>query len=94
VNVIVDHVKDGDYKHYRSWMYDRTFSGKRGLKPHFVEGVNKFISWAWGQQVFKDVGGIKCLCLKCACRYIKTGPSEVKKHLDKIGFMSNYWVWI
>jgi len=27
-------------------MYDRTFPGRRGLKPHFVEGVHGFISWA------------------------------------------------
>jgi hypothetical protein len=82
------------YQHYRSWMYDRTFPGRRGLKPHFVQGVHGFISWAWGQQVCQNEGGIRCPCLKCACRYIKTDPNEVKKHLEKVGFMPDYWVWI
>jgi len=81
------------YQHYRRWMYDRTFPG-RGLKPHFVEGVHGFISWAWVQQVCKDEGGIRCPCIKCTCRYIKSDPKEVKKHLDRVGFMPDYWVWI
>ena len=63
-------------------MYDRTFPRRRGLKPYFVGGVHGFISWAWGQHVCKDEGGIRCPCLKCACRYIKTDPNEVKKHLE------------
>ena len=82
------------YQHYRSWMYDRTFPGRRGLKPHFVEGVHEFISWAWGQQVYQNEGGIRCPCLKCACSYINSDPNEVKKHLEKVGFMLDYWVWI
>lgn len=34
------------FHYYRSWMYDRTYPGRRGLKPNFEEGVKGFITWA------------------------------------------------
>lgn len=81
------------YEYYRRWMYDRTFPRRTGLKPQFVEGVDGFISWAWEQEICRDEGGIRCPCLKCRCRHIITDPGDVKKHLKKVGFMPNYWVW-
>jgi len=48
-------------------MYGRTFLGRTGLKPQFVEGVDGFISWAWTQEICRVEGGIRCPYLKCRC---------------------------
>lgn len=74
-------------------MYDRTFPGRTRLKPQFVAGVDGFISWAWEQEICRYEGGVRCPCLKCRCRHIITDPGDVKKHLKRVGFMPNYWVW-
>lgn len=75
-------------------MYDRTFPGRTGLKPHFVQGVEGFISWAWAQEICTTEGGIRCPCLKCKCRYIIADPGHVNQHLKRVGFMPDYWIWI
>ena len=81
------------YQFYRSWMYDRTFPGRRGLKPHFKEGVDAFLAYAFAQDCCRSEGGIRCPCLKCGCKNIISDPSEVKRHLERVGFRPNYWVW-
>ena len=81
------------YQFYRSWMYDRYFSGIRGLKLHFKEGVVGFLSYAFGQEYCQSERRVRCPCLKCGCRNIISDPSEVKRHLEKVGFRPNYWVW-
>lgn len=40
----------------RGWMYDRTYSGRRGLKKSFVEGVEEFVSKARQQDNYTDDG--------------------------------------
>ncbi|KAK2445148.1 hypothetical protein QL285_016112 [Trifolium repens] len=80
------------YRYYRSWMYDRTYPGRTGLKPNFEEGVKGFIAFAVAQETYKVEEGIRCPCTKCTCRFIKT-PVEVSNHLKKVGFMKDYWVW-
>ncbi|XP_058739830.1 uncharacterized protein LOC131612031 [Vicia villosa] len=81
------------YQFYRSWMYDRMFPGRRGLKPLFMEGVAAFLSYAFAQECCRREGGVRCPCLKCGCRNIISDPSEVKRHLERVGFRPNYWVW-
>lgn len=41
----------------RGWMYDRTYSGRRGLKKSFVERVEEFVSKACLQDNYIDDGG-------------------------------------
>ena len=53
------------YQYYRSWMYDRTYLGRSGLKPNFIVGVDRFIKWAFAQECCRSEGGVRCLCLKC-----------------------------
>ncbi|CAK8577297.1 unnamed protein product [Lathyrus sativus] len=81
------------YQFYRSWMYDRTYPGRRRLKPHFKEGVVAFLTYAFAQDCCRSEGGVRCPCLKCGCRNIISDPNEVKRHLEKDGFRPNYWVW-
>ncbi|CAK8534900.1 unnamed protein product [Lathyrus sativus] len=81
------------FRYYRSWMYDRTLPGRRGLTPNFEEGVKGFITWAFAQECCRREGGVRCLCLKCECRPIISDPEEVERHLKRKGFIKNYWVW-
>ncbi|CAK8543573.1 unnamed protein product [Lathyrus sativus] len=81
------------FRYYRSWMYDRTLPGRRGLTPNFEEGVNGFITWAFAQECCRREGGVRCPCLKCECRSIISDPEEVERHLKRKGFIKNYWVW-
>ena len=81
------------FHYYRSWMYDRTYPGRRGLKPNFEEGVKGFITWAFAQECCLSEGGVRCPCLKCECRPIISDPEEVERHLKRRGFIKNYWVW-
>ncbi|KAI5425096.1 hypothetical protein KIW84_031046 [Lathyrus oleraceus] len=74
-------------------MYDRTYPGRRGLKPNFEEGVKGFITWAFAQECCLSEGGVRCPCLKCECRPIISDPEEVERHLKRRGFIKNYWVW-
>ncbi|XP_058752188.1 uncharacterized protein LOC131625341 [Vicia villosa] len=69
------------------------FPGRRGLKPLFMEGVAAFLSFAFAQECCRREGGVRCPCLKCGCRNIISDPSEVNRHLERVGFRPNYWVW-
>ena len=82
------------YRYYRSWMYDRTYPGRSGLKPNFIVGVDGFIKWAFAQECCRSEGGVRCPCLKCECRPIISDPEEVTRHLHRRGFIENYWVWM
>jgi len=84
--------KMDQYYYYRSWMYDRTFSGRTKLKPQFEEGIHGFVAFAMSQNIYEREGGIRCPCLTCTCRLIQSGE-DVIKHLKKVGFMDSYWVW-
>ena len=33
------------------------------------------------------------MCLMYGCRYKISDPKEVKRHLEKVGFKKNNWVW-
>ncbi|CAK8534293.1 unnamed protein product [Lathyrus sativus] len=81
------------YRYYRSWMYDRLYPGRRGLKLNFEERVKGFITWAFSQECCQSGGGVRCPCLKCGCRHIISDPEEVERHLKKMSFIENYWVW-
>jgi len=77
----------------RTWMYDRCYTGRGGLKESFVNGVEEFSIKACQQQTYLNENKLRCPCNKCHCT--KIFPIEmVKVHLFKNGFMPNYYVWI
>ena len=76
----------------RAWMYDRCYSGRRGLKESFVLGVEEFVRVVRQSRYFELEGGIRCPCIKCDCTRILT-DEIVKVHLYKKGFIPNYWIW-
>ncbi|CAK8535986.1 unnamed protein product [Lathyrus sativus] len=78
------------YRYYRSWMYDKLYPERRGLKPNFEEGVKGFITWTFSQECCRSEGGVRCPCLKCGCRPIISDPEEVERHLKRKGFIENY----
>ena len=81
------------YIFHRSWMYDRKYPGRRKLKAAFVDGVRDFVAYAMSQDAFQLEGGIRCPCVKCTCRLLRS-PKDVVNHLKDLGFMENYYVWI
>jgi len=46
-------------------MYNRCYSGRRGLKESFVIRVEEFIQKARQYKYYELDGGIRCPCLKC-----------------------------
>ncbi|CAK8544258.1 unnamed protein product [Lathyrus sativus] len=80
------------YRYYRSWMYDRLYSGRGELKPNFEEGDKSFITWAFSQECCRSEGEVRCPYLKCECTPIISDRGEVEGHLKKKGFIENYWV--
>ncbi|BAU03730.1 hypothetical protein VIGAN_UM165500, partial [Vigna angularis var. angularis] len=58
------------YPNHRGWMYDRCYSGRRGLKESFVIGVEEFVETARRYQYYALDGGIRCPCIKCECTSI------------------------
>jgi hypothetical protein len=81
--------KMDQYIIHRSWMYERTLT-KKTLQPLFKEGVRGFVAFTMPH--YKSDGGIRCPCLKCTCRFYRS-PEEIIQHLEKVGFMEQYWVW-
>jgi len=82
----------GEVPSHRRWVYDRCYSGRRGLKESFVIGVEDFIQTARQYKYYALEGGIRCPCIKCECTCILK-DEEVKVHLYKKGFMPDYWIW-
>jgi len=76
----------------RAWMYDRCYSGRRGLKESFVIGVEEFVRTARQSRYFELEGGIRCPCITCDSTRILT-DEIVKVHLYQKGFILNYWIW-
>jgi hypothetical protein len=73
-------------------MYDRKYPGGRTIKARFKDGVEEFVTYAMSQDIVKSEGGIRCPCIKCMCGSIQS-PEDVISHLEKVGFMNNYYVW-
>ncbi|CAH9127397.1 unnamed protein product [Cuscuta epithymum] len=82
-----------DYRNERRWMYNRVNPGRKGLTDEFKAGVDNFVDFACVQPTFAENNVIKCPCTKCRNRRYKN-PGDVKLHLYKWGFESNYWCWI
>jgi len=82
----------GEVPSHHRWVYDRCYSGRRGLKESFVIGVEEFIQTARQYKYYALEGGIRCPCIKCECTRILK-DEEVKVHLYKKVFMSDYWIW-
>ncbi|CAH9124646.1 unnamed protein product [Cuscuta epithymum] len=82
-----------DYRNERRWMYKRVNPGRKGLRDEFKAGVDNFVDFACVQPTFVENNVIKCPCTKCRNRRYKN-PGDVKLHLYKWGFESNYWCWI
>ncbi|XP_004494055.1 uncharacterized protein [Cicer arietinum] len=75
-----------------SWVYDRLYVQRGGLKPAFAKGVEEFITKAISRNQFVKDSGIRCPCHNCMCSGILSA-SEVKLHLYRFGFQPNYWYW-
>ena len=73
-------------------MYDRVNSNRYGMKDEFISGVEEFVNKAMNRPQFLNEGGIRCPCVKYVYILLKT-PNEVKHHLYKYGFLSNYYTW-
>ncbi|CAK8572966.1 unnamed protein product [Lathyrus sativus] len=67
------------FRCYRSWMYDKTLPGRRGLTPNFEKGVKGFITLAFAQECCRREGRVRCPCLKCECRPIISDLEEVER---------------
>ncbi|XP_050876180.1 uncharacterized protein LOC127079866 [Lathyrus oleraceus] len=76
----------------RTWMYDRVYSNRHGLKEEYVRGVKDFVKRALKQPICKSEGGIRCPCINCKCLKIRT-PTNVRLHLYRDGFQPDYWIW-
>ncbi|RYQ96420.1 hypothetical protein Ahy_B08g092180 [Arachis hypogaea] len=73
--------------HNRSWMYDRTYDQRWGLKPSFIKGVNEFVDVCTRTHEFLR-GGL----VRCQCGTFKQ-LIDIKIDLYTHGFKPNYWVW-
>ncbi|XP_047165266.1 uncharacterized protein LOC124834592 [Vigna umbellata] len=80
------------FPNHHGWMYDRCYSGGRGLKETFVIEVEEFVETARRYHYYAVDGGIRCPCIKCECTRILK-DEVVKLHLYQKGFMPNYTVW-
>ncbi|XP_025670335.1 uncharacterized protein [Arachis hypogaea] len=76
----------------RSWMYDRTYDQRRGLKPSFIKGVNEFVDACTRIDEFLRGGLVRCPCSRCQCGTFKQ-LIDIKIDLYTHGFKPNYWVW-
>ncbi|GAU50134.1 hypothetical protein TSUD_408660 [Trifolium subterraneum] len=73
-------------------MYERKYLGGRTVKARFKDEVEEFVTYAMTQDIVKSEGGIRCPCIKCMCGSIKS-PKDVTTHLERFGFMNDYYVW-
>ncbi|KAK2433103.1 hypothetical protein QL285_018409 [Trifolium repens] len=76
----------------RSWMYDRTFLRRKGLKRRFTDGVEEFLNIVRVSPIVLLEGGIRCPCVKCKCMAFKS-EEEIRLHLYNTGFKDNYLIW-
>jgi len=81
----------GEVPSPHQWVYDRCYSGKRGLKENFVIGFEQFIQMVVQYKYYPFEEGIRCPCIKCECTHILK-DEDVKVHLYKNGFMPDYWI--
>jgi len=81
-----------DVSAHREWLYSRVLPDGVGLKNTFYEGVEIFILHACQLDQFKNEGTIRCPCLICDCLNNEI-PDEVRDHLYKKGFRTNYFYW-
>ncbi|KAF3612587.1 hypothetical protein FXO38_28904 [Capsicum annuum] len=81
-----------------TWMYNRTYRNRVGLREEYKDGVAEFISKAMTRNAFLTGGTIRCPCWKCKCCKLLSPDvvtlQLVTLHLYKNGFMLNCTVWI
>ena len=66
---------------------------KRGqVKELFKLCDEIFISTVKFRSVVINEGGIRCLCVVCDCRRIRS-EDKIMLHLYSRGFRPNYWIW-
>ncbi|XP_070010307.1 uncharacterized protein [Nicotiana sylvestris] len=76
---------------HHTWMYNRNYPIRRGLREDFVEGVDDFIRHAMSLTPYQSEGVIKYPCVRCDCMKFEK-PEVVKLHLYRKGFIKNYFV--
>ncbi|KAM3283040.1 hypothetical protein P3S67_026685 [Capsicum chacoense] len=76
----------------RTWMYNRLYPKRAGLREEYKHGVAGFIAKVMTLNDFLIEGTIRCPCW--ICRWCKLlSPDAVTLHLYRKGFMLNYTVW-
>ncbi|PHU20017.1 hypothetical protein BC332_11168 [Capsicum chinense] len=76
----------------RTWMYNRTYPNREGLRVEYKAGVAGFIAKAMTLDDFLTEGTIRYPCWNCKCCKLLS-PDDVTLHLYKKGFMVNYTMW-
>ena len=59
----------------------------------FIEGVHRFIEFAFMQPDYFSNGSITCPHLKCKNNSGFLEPYDIRSHLYNHGFMPNYYQW-
>ncbi|PHT45365.1 hypothetical protein CQW23_14523 [Capsicum baccatum] len=76
----------------RTWMYNRLYPNRMGLREEYKAGVAGFITKAMTLNDFRIEGTIRWPCWNCKCCKLLR-PDDVTLNLYRKGFMLNYTVW-
>ncbi|KAM3270410.1 hypothetical protein P3S67_029517 [Capsicum chacoense] len=76
-----------------TWMYNRLYPNRAGLKEEYKAGVAGFIAKAMTLNDFLIEDTIRCPYWNCKCCKLLS-PNDVTLHLYRKRFMLNYTVWI
>ncbi|PHT32088.1 hypothetical protein CQW23_28425 [Capsicum baccatum] len=76
----------------RTWMYNRLYPNRAGLREEYKARVAEFITKAMTLNDFLIEGTIRCPCWNCKCCKLLS-PDFVTLHLYRKGFTLNYTVW-
>ncbi|PHU09414.1 hypothetical protein BC332_21274 [Capsicum chinense] len=76
----------------RTWMYNRTYTNRTGLRAEYKVWLDGFITKAMALDDFLTEGTIRCPCWNCKCCKLLS-PDDDTLHLYRKDFMVNYTVW-
>ena len=76
----------------RTWMYNRLYPNRAGLREEYKAEVAGFIAKATTLNDFLIEETIRCPFWNCKCCKLLS-PDVVTLHLYRKGFMLNYTVW-
>ncbi|PHT34073.1 hypothetical protein CQW23_25873 [Capsicum baccatum] len=76
----------------RTWMYNRLYPNREGLREEYKAGVAEFNYKAMTLNEFLIEATIRCPCWNCKCCKLLS-PDAITLHFYRKGFMLNYTVW-